>query len=246
MNPPSDYLALAYIIYCRELLAQSIQLPDSFQLAHDFVTSSYEVDFSQDLTIFSLKKLQKWGFIQIVSDPYADELIIYKLDKINAISSHLSHVGMADLFAAAMHGGRGWFGRVFAKSLYWSDFRNELQNSGSDGDIEFKGAMLPASDRFVDIRDNQREASEAIELLEELESQIRVSNECGAIFGDDKDAVADEVKSIRDLISKPRIRPAIILEYARSALGWIADKAGAAAIGDLAKKALSYIFDWLS
>ncbi|WNO55035.1 hypothetical protein [Stakelama saccharophila] len=106
--------------------------------------------------------------------------------------------------------------------------------------------VAPASDRFVSKSDNEAAYQEAIGSLAKLEDELATSNEAGSIFGDEKPVVETEVSVLFTLLDKGRVRAVPVIEYAKRCLGWIAEKAGAASIGELAKQALLAILHWLS
>ena len=104
---------------------------------------------------------------------------------------------------------------------------------------------VPAADRFVDKNHNSGDFENLISSLDELEQSIKFGNEAGDLFGDDRDAIAEEIGALRALLSASKIRISLALEFAQRSLGWIAEKAGTATIGELAKKALSFAITWL-
>jgi hypothetical protein len=107
-------------------------------------------------------------------------------------------------------------------------------------------AAVPASDRIVSPADNQAAYDQSIESLTNLEIELKTSNEAGDIFGDDRDLVVRELSLLNSLISGARVRAEPAIALAKKSLGWIAEKAAGAAIGDMAKRALGYLMDWLS
>ncbi|WP_447724510.1 hypothetical protein [Sphingomonas koreensis] len=117
-----------------------------------------------------------------------------------------------------------------------------LQKISRDG---FEGIVVPASDRIVSKSDNQEAYEHSVEALDNLQSALATGNEAGDIFGDDRDVVAQEVSTLASLVKQARVRAEPVIALARKCLGWIAEKAGSAAIGDLAKRALSSLMDWL-
>lgn len=144
-----------------------------------------------------------------------------------------------------------------AEEFYLSDFPNSVTKLIVDNGLDavFDGRIIkamsteeavPASDRFVERNDNQDKADDVGKGLQELEAQIKETNEGGAVFGDDRDAVADEVGALRAFLAQVRIRASVAIEFAKKSLGWISEKAGSAAIGDLAKRVLASILDWLT
>ena len=112
---------------------------------------------------------------------------------------------------------------------------------------EASKALIPASDRIVLKSDNQTAANAAISILGEIEDQLNSgSNEIGEAFGDDKEVAAKEVSLLKELVQQTKIWAQSTLEFGKKTLGWIVEKAGGAAIGDLAKRALQILFDWLA
>ncbi len=106
-------------------------------------------------------------------------------------------------------------------------------------------AASPQDDFAVIDQDEEARGDAQLALLE-IESSILRGNEEGLIFGDDKEAVAEEVGILRMAISKSKVRVQAVKEMAKRTLGYIIEKASGAAIAELAKKALQQILDWLT
>lgn len=125
-----------------------------------------------------------------------------------------------------------------------SKYRDKGLEDLEDQLIRARG--IPASDRIVLRSDNEPAAEEAVGALADLENELRSnSNEVGDISGDDLEIAIGEVDRLTQMANQRRIRVAPLLALARKTLGWIAEKAGAAGVGDLAKRALATLFDWL-
>ncbi|WP_397505874.1 hypothetical protein [Qipengyuania sp. R86523] len=106
---------------------------------------------------------------------------------------------------------------------------------------------IPASDRIVNRTDNQDLADQAVASLADLRDELSSqSNEIGEAFGDDREIAINEIEQLSSMVEKPRIRVNSILAYARRSLSWIAEKAGGASVGDLAKRALAIFIEWLT
>jgi hypothetical protein len=110
----------------------------------------------------------------------------------------------------------------------------------------YENGTVPASDRMVTPSDNQEAYDNSVASLAELESELRISNEAGDVFGDDRQVAAQEISTLQILIAGARVRSEPTLAFAKKCLSWIAEKAGAAAIGELAKRALASLIAWLS
>ncbi len=127
------------------------------------------------------------------------------------------------------------FGRIF------------IENALADiADHGFERSLLPASDRLVSSSDNQEAYDQSILSLDELSKELESSNEAGDVFGDNREIVESEISALRRLITGARVRAEPTLAYAKKCLGWIMEKAGIATIGELAKRALTHLIDWLS
>ena len=105
---------------------------------------------------------------------------------------------------------------------------------------------IPASDRIVSSKDNQLAYERAVEALEDLHVQLGTNNEVGAALGDSRDLAVVEVSTLSALLRTARVRAEPVMALARKSLTWIAEKAGSAAVTDLAKRALSAIIEWLT
>lgn len=106
---------------------------------------------------------------------------------------------------------------------------------------------VPASDRIILRSDNQDLADQAVSLLDEIAANLESnSNEVGDKFGDDREVALSEVNFLRKMASQSRIRVTLLINYAKQSLTWIAEKAASTAVGDLASRALSAFFEWLS
>ena len=106
--------------------------------------------------------------------------------------------------------------------------------------------LIPASDRIVPSTHNQSSHDQAVGTLERLQKELTESNEVGEIFGDDRDVIIAEVSALRKLVEAAKARAAPTLALAKRTLQWISEKATAAAVGELAKRALSHIVAWLT
>jgi hypothetical protein len=106
-------------------------------------------------------------------------------------------------------------------------------------------SSAPASDRIVSRSDNQTAYDQAVNTLDQLKSELITSNEAGDALGDDGDIAVAEVSALSRIIAEARVRADSTLSFARKCLAWIAEKAGAASVGELAKRALGYLISWL-
>ncbi len=125
------------------------------------------------------------------------------------------------------------------EGLNWLDEWDEDVN-GNEND------KFPASDRFVSRSDNLGLAAEADLLLQEITEKLQSdSNEIGDAFGDERVVAIEEISLLRKLTNQVRFRAAPVLAIAQRTLLWITEKAGAASVGELAKKVLNLFFSWL-
>jgi hypothetical protein len=121
--------------------------------------------------------------------------------------------------------------------------KKALKNLSSQG-VE-KGLLIDRS-RIVTPSHNQKAYDQSILSLEELQKEVNTSNEVGDIFGDDRELVLDELSILSGLLKSGKVRVESTLAFAKKCLGWISEKAGSAAIGELSKRALSSIIEWLT
>ncbi|MFN4358363.1 hypothetical protein [Sphingopyxis alaskensis] len=105
---------------------------------------------------------------------------------------------------------------------------------------------LPPPDRLVEPTDNQEAYDQSVESLRELEDALSKSNEAGDALGDDRRIALEEVSALAKMISQAQVRAQPVLLFARRSLGWIIEKAGAASVGEIAKRALNALIDWLT
>ncbi|MBK7162630.1 MAG: hypothetical protein IPH79_09105 [Sphingomonadales bacterium] len=106
-------------------------------------------------------------------------------------------------------------------------------------------SAAPASDRIVSNLDNQSEYDQAVIALDELKSELTTSNEAGDAMGDNRTIALAEVSAISRIISETRVRAEATLSFARKTLAWIIEKAGAASVAEIAKRALGHLINWL-
>jgi hypothetical protein len=93
---------------------------------------------------------------------------------------------------------------------------------------------------------NQPTVVEIVKGLASLEKDILTVNDVGAFEQDDREAAVAEIGAIKSLLSRTRVRVSAVLSQAEVTLGWIAKKAGEAAIGEAAKNILRLIISWLT
>jgi hypothetical protein len=182
VSKPSDYLAIAYLISVYKNTQNSVALPDSYEEAHEHLTSYFERDFGEVFTRMSMDKLNEWGFVEIVSDPYAGHLIISNTKEIAQPHGLLGRVGMLGLYTAALNGGGPWLGRVFSNDDFWRNFVQESEDGGqrTSEDLEFK-MEIPASDRIVRLDHNQISAVEdpIDQIIKLIEPENAIGDEVG-------------------------------------------------------------------
>lgn len=125
---------------------------------------------------------------------------------------------------------------------------SQYRDRGLDAFTErmVKAVAVPASDRIVTLSDNQPEVVEVRQEIHRLEEQVRISNEVGEIFGDDRQIALEEISTLRAMFSRSRVRAAAAIAFASRSLGWIAEKGAAAAVGEAAKRLLQLIINLFS
>jgi hypothetical protein len=123
-----------------------------------------------------------------------------------------------------------------------------FQRDGFDGSsISFVDlSTVPASDRLVSLSDNEPDAAQARIAVEELKHKLEQINDIPEKLIPFREVAINEVDLLSSLINGSVVRAATVVALARKLLPWLADKAGGAAISELAKRALSTILAWLS
>lgn len=155
-------------------------------------------------------------------------------------------------------GGDVHTGNVFITAKGVKAVEKDLQNeesyvykyqlAGLDGAaLPFvKSVFAPASDRLVSFSDNEAAAQKAVDAVGKLQTTIIETNDLPEDLRPFKDVILGEVEVLKSLVNKSIVRASIVLTIARRLLPWISEKAGGAAIGELAKRALAALIDWLS
>lgn len=87
---------------------------------------------------------------------------------------------------------------------------------------------------------------EADKLLEELQAHLKTDNDIGNLSPDDREVAKNEVEELRDAISKPKIRTHYLWTKAHDVLVWIMEKGAGSIVGELAKRALKPIQDFIN
>lgn len=103
---------------------------------------------------------------------------------------------------------------------------------------------VPASDRVVQLSDNQKQ--EIVEVVEALESEIKTSNEVSIALGDSKDRIEAELDAGKKLTKASMIRIGAITAVLGTPLRYLAEKFSGAAVGELAKKLLELLWTLMS
>ena len=198
MSKPSDYLAVIYLRVAYPFTQNNIALPDSFESAHDLLEEYFKKSFDLVYTRMAVDKLQQWGFLEVVSDPYAGDLIIPDNQQISSPNVQLSHVGMSGLMNAALNGGDDWMNRVLSNDEFWINFSEESDYSGdrAAAELEYKGEV-PASDRLVRLDHNQaNELDYPIgELIELIEPENSIGGDAGL-----RELILGKLRAGRELI----------------------------------------------
>ena len=249
MTKASEYILVATVKWLRDLENNDRVIPTIFDEFISSISHYYNINLESDRREFYRHLLSNTDYFAFWDDPYSGPLIV-TFDGIFEEGEERIYSTMTGGFVSPLvHiGGLAALRKVFDSDQFWQDLNAEVENfvAQEDKPQDSSASSIPASDRFVDATDNLPARDEAVEILTELEKRIRLDNEAGAIFGDDRDAVAEEVGALSKIISAARIRVSSALTIARQSLVWIASKAGSASVGDLAKRALSIILDWLS
>jgi hypothetical protein len=102
-------------------------------------------------------------------------------------------------------------------------------------------AHVPASDRIVRFDDNETAHRAIVDQLELLEQHIETGNDVGDLSPEEVEAAKSEVSALKQIFSSSIIRVKAAKDAAVRTLGWIGDKASAAAVGELAKGVLKLI-----
>ena len=198
MSEPSNYLAVIYLRVAYPFTQNSMALPDSFESAHDLLEEYFKKSFDLVYTEMAVNKLQQWGFLEVVSDPYAGDLIISDNSQIANPIPQLSHVGMTGLMNAALNGGDPWMNRVLSSPDFWTNFAAESDDSGDNAaeELEYKGE-IPASDRLVRLDHNQvSEIDHPIgELIELVEPENSIDGDAGL-----RELILGKLRAGRELI----------------------------------------------
>ena len=87
---------------------------------------------------------------------------------------------------------------------------------------------------------------EADQILGDLEVHLREDNDVGQLTSDDREVARNEVAELRDAIQKPKIRTHYLWSKAHDVLVWIMEKGAGSIVGELAKKALKPIQDFIT
>lgn len=103
---------------------------------------------------------------------------------------------------------------------------------------------IPASDRVVEITDNDPKAGEIVVLAEQLERHIEAGNDFGELTSSQIAVAAIEVSQLKQSFSGRYLRREEILRRARSTLSWISEKAAGTVIGEAAKALFKAILSY--
>lgn len=100
------------------------------------------------------------------------------------------------------------------------------------------------ADEVIEIESARR--VEALSVLDELNAALERGNDVGELSATDLVLAKQELSAVAETLSLSRVRVAALASQAKTSLSWIAEKAGASLIGELAKRALNFILDMLS
>lgn len=187
MANPADYLLIAFVTAAQAAQANGVEVPDTYESIREFLNSSYEIQATPPQIRSVIERLAEVGFVEIMSDPFAGDLIVGNRDRFQSPYSIMEAGNLLGLWTAATRGGKPWFYRVFRNEQYWSSFDEHLAHTGEQAsqDIEFK-SFAPASDRLVTLNHNQ---------IQEVDEEISA-----VIDAVEKENVIGETTGIRELI----------------------------------------------
>lgn len=87
---------------------------------------------------------------------------------------------------------------------------------------------------------------EADTTLAELEVHLREDNDIGALTSDDREVAKSEVGELRESIKKAKVRTHALWIKAHDVLLWIIEKGAGSMVGEIAKRALKPIQDFIN
>jgi hypothetical protein len=242
MITPTAYVTLAAIYALRNV---SGALPTNRVEFAQVVEDRYKWKIDEQTIDKIVRQLNGWGFIEIIEDKYAGEMLKLFGARSDEALSELHNLGLGQLVSNARSGGVQWFVKIFNNKDFWNDLYHdpliEPTLTAADTNLESLDA-IPASDRVVTRGDNKA-AVELIEadvrsLVEELES----SNEIGAELGEERDVITGELKTAETLLSQPAFRVSRLYALVLPVLRFLADKFAAGAIGEMAKRLITALF----
>ena len=85
----------------------------------------------------------------------------------------------------------------------------------------------------------------AKDALDKLSTALKTGNDVGGLSEEEVQSAISEVAALRQMLDAAKIRAGVLATQARQSLKWIGEHAAKAAVGDLAKKALSLILSLL-
>jgi hypothetical protein len=229
----------------------------------------YDINVNDDAVILALEILSDCKIAFVEHDQFAGQFIKLSRSQYNgflrnveierdpSFEGHKNYSGIADAAALSI------FNAISGKEIYRPNLvkyncykiLRRYHEFGGDFIVKaleaianrgYQSELTLESDRTVLSTDNQEAYDQSIESLKELETELKTSNEAGIIFGDDREIAIQELSFLRNIISGTRVRVEPAIAFAKKSLGWIAEKAGSAAIGDIAKRALGFLIEWLS
>jgi hypothetical protein len=97
------------------------------------------------------------------------------------------------------------------------------------------------AEQFVARSDVRKEVERIEVALAELERRLMSDNDLSRELVDRREVILSELRSLRTIIAGNEFRPSVALGIAKRTLGWIADKAGGAAVGAAAVALLAML-----
>lgn len=236
---PTVYVTLAAMFALRNV---SGALPTNRADFARVVEDRYSWKIDENTIDRIIRQLDGWGFIDIIDDKYAGEMLkLYSARSDEALSA-LQTIGLTQLVANARSGSVAWFLKVFNNKDFWNDLHHDPLVEPTRAATETHSESVdsvPASDRIVTRGDNRA----VVELIEadvrSLVEELETSNEVGAELGDERDVITGELKTGETLISQPAFRLLRLYTLILPALRFLADKFAAGAIGEMAKRLIA-------
>ncbi len=134
---------------------------------------------------------------------------------------------------------------IMAIVIYYYEIHPDFIDEIDDLPIDFSstndldGEKIPASDRFVSIKDNQTLLVEAKESLTALSELVRGSNDLFA-DADERIQISAEIDYVRELINKPKIHVSAVWDNVKNnnTLKWLVEQSVSGVVRQAAVKAM--------